>query len=297
MKIDTMSFTRLLKLELPQLAKGVLQIVENHEPEVLLIESAFNDFELLRPAIESLIVSYGPHPITEQLAPLRKKRILYATAISFQVRGLAKGFIDGDDSEIAIARAAVNRYLHNLRLNNEEIINERVDQFLDELSTDSELVSAMDALGFMSYIDKLTLAHIDLKSLLAARNASISKRDKGVAPVSSKAIRDGLALLFMRITAAMHDNKELDYKPLISELNEKLIRYKGLIKARETALRSSRKSTSTLSIGENVTPTGDTPYMRVANVSVDDFDNSQNQKKTVAPSGKLMQLPPFNNEA
>ena len=69
MRINNISLTRLLKLELPQLAKGVLQIVEKHEPEVLLIESALNDFESLKPAIESLIVSYGPHPITEQLEP------------------------------------------------------------------------------------------------------------------------------------------------------------------------------------------------------------------------------------
>lgn len=292
MQINNIALSRLLKLELPQLAKGVLQIVEKHEPEVLLIESALNDFESLKPAIESLIVSYGPHPITEQLEPLRKQRILYATAISFQVRGLVSGYIEGTEDHIVVAKAASNRYLHRLRGNNEEVINERVEQFLKEIELNLELGDAVEALGFMKLIDGLKLAHMNLRRLLASRNASISKRDKGVTPVSSKVIRDGLTLLFMRITAAMHDNRELDYSPLVNELNEKLIRYKGLIKSRETILRKKKSAPST--DDESIESARVMPSMRLASVGGFEYDH-QDQKKTVAPSSKHMQLPSTNN--
>lgn len=293
MQITNIALSRLLKLELPQLAKNVLEIVEKHEPEVLLIESAFNDFESLKPVIESLIVSYGPHPITEQLKPLRRKRILYATSISFQVRGLVKGFIDGADNDIVVAKSAVNRYLNNLRLNNEEIINERIDQFLNEIDTDLAIYSAMSALGFIPYIDNLKMVHSDLKTLLVSRNASFSKREKGKTSASSKAVRNGLEVLFMRISSAMYDNKELNYNPLINELNEKLTRYKALIKARATAL-SAKKYASQMAKGTALAVV--MPGMHVSSVNDDDFGDNQNQKRTAAPSRKNMQLSPINNE-
>lgn len=281
MQIINIALSRLLKLELPQLAKNVLGIVEKHEPESLLIEGAFNDFELLKPQIESLIVSYGPHPITEQLKPLRRKRILYATSISFQVRGLVNAFIDGADSDIVVAKATVDRYLKNLRRNNEEVINERIDQFLNEIDTDPAIFAAVSTLGFISYIDNLKIVHGDLKTLLDSRNASFSKREKGVALVSSKAVRSGLAILFMRISSAMYDNKELDYNPLVSELNEKLIRYQALINARATAHKSKSHSSKTTS---GTTSTVILPRMHIASVKGDDFGDDQSQKKTVAPS-------------
>ena len=252
MFIKFIPFSRLLKLEIPQLAKGVLDIVERHDPENLLIETAFNNFNLLKPEIESLIVRYGPHPITEKLEPLRQKRILYATAISFQVKGLVKGYINGTDNDVMVAKSAVNRYLNNLSANNEEIINERLDQFLNEINTNADLQNAMDVLGFTSFIDDLTSVSNQVKELLAVRNASISERPKGVLAVSSKAIRDGLKELFIRINFAKKDNKTLNYNPLISELNEKLIRFHGLIQMRETILRTNQNAAS--SEGGNIIP-------------------------------------------
>ena len=295
MFISKIALSRLLKLEIPQLAKGVLDIVERHDPESLLIESAFNDFNLLKPEIESLIVRYGAHPVTEQLEPFRQKRILCVSSITFQVRGLVKGYIDGTESDVRIAKEVVNRYLHNLRAHNEEIINERVDQFLQEMTTNENLISAMSTLGITRYIDDLTSAQKTLVALLTHRNASVSKRAKGVMPLSSKAIRDGLLVLFGRISAATWDNKELDYNPLIRELNEKLIRFGGLIKTREAILKKNKDAS--LGEGELTVPTSMMSHLRVENVNGDGFDYNQNQKKAVAPSGKHMQLPPENSEA
>lgn len=241
MQISKIALSRLLKLEVPQLAKLVLKIVEKHDPEVLLIEKAFNDFNALKPEIESLIVGYGPHPLTPQIEVLRQERLLYATSISFQVRGLVKGYIDGADDEVKIVTHAVNLYLRNLRKNNEEVINEKIDQFLSEIELNEELEVAMSTLGFTKYLNDLRSAHTRLKVLLFKRNASIAERPKGVGLLAMKAVRNGMKVMFNRIEAAQMDNQDLDYTPLISELNEKLIRYSGLIKTRETALKNKKE--------------------------------------------------------
>lgn len=293
MRIQTIPFSRLLKLEVPQLAKLVLGIVEKHSPESLLIEKAFNDFDLLKPEIESLIVGYGPHPLTPRIDAERQKRLLYATSISFQIRGLVRGYINGTEESVELAKQAVNLYLLNLRATNEEIINEKIDQFLSEIDANEELENAMLALGFSPYIDELRSAHSTLKELVRMRNASISKRPKGVTPVSIKSILEGVKQLFNRIASAKLDNKELDYNPLISELNETLIRYASLIKTRESILKK-KKETPVIEDG-STEPTGVTQNMRVVNFG--DFDQSMDQKKADASSSKPSQLPPESNEA
>ncbi len=269
MQIINIAFSRLLKLEVPQLAKLVLEIVEKHDPESLLIVKAYDDFRLLKPEIESLIVGYGPHPLTPRIEALRQKRLLYATSISFQVKGLVKGYIDGTDVEVSMVKYAVNLYLFNLRKNNEEIINERIDQFLAEIDSNEELEDSITALGFSSYVDQFRSVHASFKELLVQRNASISERLKGVTPVSAKSIRLGMRDLFGRITSAKLDNKLLDYRPLIKELNEKLIRYSGLIKARETILKKNKDAPV---VGDVSEPTGMMRNLNVEDVDVDDLD-------------------------
>ena len=292
MQILKIAFSKLLKLEVPQLAKSVLGIVERHDPESLLIEKAYNDFNLLKPEIESLIVGYGPHPLTPRIEELRQKRLFYAASISFQVRGLVRGYINSTGESVAMVKHAVDLYLFNLRANNEEIINERIDQFFGEVDANEELENGVVALGFSSTIDELRSAHSIIKELISERSASISERPKGVARVSRKLIIDGLKDLFVRIASAKLDNKELDYNPLISELNEKLIRYGSLIKTRDSILKKKRENP--IIEDGSTEPTGMMQNMRVLNLG---FDQSMDQKKADASSSKPSQLPPESNEA
>jgi len=289
MRINKIALSKLLKLEVPQLAKLVLVIVEKHEPENLFLEKAFNDFSTLEPEIESLIVGHGPHPLTPQIEEFRQKRLLYATSISFQARGLARGYIDGTDDAVKKVNHAVKLYLHNLKENNEEIINEKIDQFLSEIESNEELEVALSALGLTKYFNDLRSAHSSLKILLFKRNASIAKRPKGVSRMALKAVRNGIRMLFTRIEVAQIDNKDLDYTQLISELNEKLIRYNGLIKTRETALKNKKEG-----LDENgaTAPASRSYNLNAGNVVYGNFDfPTEDQKKTAATPSKTLQLP------
>ncbi|MDD2475001.1 MAG: DUF6261 family protein [Dysgonamonadaceae bacterium] len=301
MIVKNINYGRLLKLELPQLAKNVLEIVEKHDLETLEIQQAYNDFSALEPEIESLIVAYGPHPLTERMKPLREKRILYATAFSFHVRGMVRGYINGTDEQIRVSKEAVNRYLYNIRANNEEVINERIDQFVKEYQMNLDLQEAISALGLSTHFDGLCDVHSQLMQLLATRNELMSQRPKGVTLLSRKIVNDGLRQLFNRIEVAQSYNKELDYTPLISELNEKLIRYDALIKLRKTIREGGNAP-----VDGGMEPT----RMMMSHQSVEDgsihlngtsnvngFDQNEDQKKAVAVSTKTTQLPFPKKEA
>lgn len=290
MQIKKIALSKLLKLEIPQLAKLVLEIVEKHEPETLMLEKGYNAFSKFRPQIESLIVGYGPHALNRSIVPLREKRIFLATSISFQIRGMMRGYISGSEDAIWLLKDVVDLYLRDLRRNNEEIINEKIDQFLTSIHQNPALSTAITTLGMMSQIEALMVIHTDLTDLLVQRNASISARPKGVLAVASKAIRDGMKLLFKRIEVGHEDNKELDYKPLINELNEQLTRYGSLIKQRKS-IRA--KSAETQNKPEMEVLVSMMPLLNVADATSNGFDKDLNlsleQKKTAAPASKLLQ--------
>ena len=112
--------------------------------------------------------------------------------------------------------------------------------------------------------------------------------------MATKAIRDGMKMLFMRIEVAQIDNIDLDYTPLISELNEKLIRYSGLIKTRETILKNKKEG---LVENGTTTPANRTYNLYGGNVVNGNFDLfGEDQKKADASSSKLSQLPDVEKE-
>lgn len=290
MQIKKIALSKLLKLEIPQLAKLVLEIVEKHEPETLLLDIGFNAFSKFEPEIESLIVGYGPHALNRRIAPLREKRIKLASSFSFQIRGMLHGYLNGSEEAMWLLKDASDLYLRDLRNNNEEIINERVDQFLNSLNQIPALTAAITTLEMMPQLDELRAAHVELMALLSQRNASISARPKGVLAGASKAIRNGMKKLFNRIELAHEDNEELDYKPLINELNEQLTRYGSLIKLRKS-IRDRHPETHT-KYGFDV-PVGLMSHLSVADATTNGFDKdlvlSLDQKKTAAPASKLLQ--------
>ncbi len=287
--LEKIYFSRLRKLELPEFADRVMGVVAQYDTESLKIKDAFDRLEAEKPQIEALTVRYGPHPVTKELSPLRKERTLYATSISFQTRGYVRGFIIGDKGAVSLAQGAVDRFLLNLRSNNEEIINRRVTQFFAEVDRNEELETALTTLGLSPLLDNLRSIHSQITELLAKRLNDISKRPKGKSEVFAKSLRDALNLLFMRITVEQSFNKELDYLPLIDELNELVIRYRGLINTRATSQAKSNENKT------EVTTTNGEPVQKMLNAN--DFDQNMDQKKTVASSSEHLQLPIISNEA
>ena len=289
MYLEKIHFSRLRKLELPEFADRVMGIVEKHDPESLKIQEAFDLLVAEQPQIDALVVRFGAHPLTKKLEPLRKERTLYATAISFQMRGYARGLIFGDEDAVIVAKEAVDRFLLNLRSNNEEIINRRITQFFAEIDSDEELETAFATLGLTALLNDLRNVHSSIAELLAKRLNDISKRPKGKSEVFAKSVREALNLLFMQITFMQKINKEMDYLPLIDELNELIIRYRGLINIRAAYQEKKAENDSV----ETTPETQSASRMG----SVDNFGQSMDQKKTVASSSKHLQLPVVEKEA
>ena len=265
MAIKSINYSRLLKLELPILANRVITTVEKHDAETLHIKETFDLLEKTKPQILALEVRFGPHPITEDLNDLRKKRIKNAGLIISHLNLVIKQDIEAQRKLIKVVQPVVTRFLSKLSRDSDDIATENVKQFMLQIQSNEDLSEALTELEFLSYANSLQIANLGLIENLAKRDASISQRMKST-PSISRPIHGALRNLFNQINLAKSLYPGVDYQPLIDELNVILTSYEAKINLRATLNKKKadkagienesdeNNDTSTITIEEDETP-------------------------------------------
>lgn len=316
MEILNLSFTKLLKLELPELAERVIGVFDTYDPEEFKIKDAYDQLLAQQPQIDALLAQYGAHPLTVTLDRLRRKRARYAAKITSQLRYSHKE--QSENQDVINAKATTEQFLLYLSKNNEEVINRKITQFFAETMRNEELATALDTLNVVDYLDNLKATHAAIRRLSEKRVLSISARPKGKTEEFSKSVRKALEIFFMQIEVAHVINKDLDYLPMINTLNEIMVRYKNLINSRaaynkkkKEGLENEPETTPEVE-GEGegekpevmttfVAPTNGIEHPKVAEMNGNGVNGELaqplEQKKTAVLSTKLVQLPSTNNEA
>ena len=317
MYIKKISYSRLLKLEVPELAERVIGVFDTYDPEEFKIKEAYDQLVAQQPQIEALLARYKAHPLTVSMDGLRKDRAMYASEITSQMKfNLRK---QKGDQDVIEANSIIEQFLVHLAKNNEEVINRKVTQFFAALGKNEVLSSTLGTLGLLDLCDSLESTHLGILRLLSNRTLSLSARPKGKTQEFAKMVINALKILFMQIEVSHTINEELDYLPMISTLNVILDRYRNLINLRAAYNKKKREEAEgELDMDPEgveepevfttfVAPTPGIELPKVAEMSVngDVSANGSNgelalpleQKKTVVPSSKLIQLPSVNNEA
>lgn len=134
--IINVPYSRLLKLELPELAEKVIRVVEKYDPEVLKIEEVFELLLNEQMQIDNLNARYGVHPLTIKLKPMREKLLLEVSKLKLDLNVASKSTTDLTKEAVIDLQLAIDRHLLKLRSSkNEAVMNRRIAQFLHEHST------------------------------------------------------------------------------------------------------------------------------------------------------------------
>lgn len=181
--IREIPYSRLYKLEVPRLAKKVIEIIERHNPEDLLIKEVFDLLVAEKPHIDALNPPYGPHPITEQLSPFRRKLLMYASSIRREMSVIVREDELVQSEDVKIAKIFIDSYLINLGSNrNEELICEKVDQFFMEIDKNEELEIILTTLDLSKKIRQLKKCKCNASRTFEEKidfNFSTSERKNG----------------------------------------------------------------------------------------------------------------------
>lgn len=228
----TFSFTRLWNSEYPLMMERIVEIVKKHNPTELRLDKAYNRLVALRPSWEQIQVQAKASGITNQITETDDLRDRLITFIFKQVRQYK---ILGIEPYLANAKTLevwVKKYSMKVVTENYTSQTEKTTQLVQDAENTPELKSSLEALGLSPFISKLKEANVQFEQLFRNRTEEAAK----IPNIDIRAIRkttsEAVNKLFSAILFCEEEYEELDYTPLINELQELLNYQKAQIKTR-----------------------------------------------------------------
>lgn len=307
MVLLNLRLSKLWKLERVEYVNQVIKIVDEHDPEALKISDMYNLLVARQPEIDQLNVRYRAHPMTVSIQHLRSLRGLHISNILGRLKLVRKekGDLDGD---VRLVRTEIDRHFGNFRSSKNEAIKiQKVDKFNTAVEASQELEEALSELGFTSLMNDLRSVHSRIKSNSELRNKSIAARPQTKTNDLQKAVDDSIVNLFTDIRLAMLRNPEINYNPLIADLNKVTLNFDNYINIRigQSERRAEEKAENENGELDNTTPVVEStePAGRMMSLNAADMNGDgekvlpANEKKTIATTSNSMQLPLNDSEA
>lgn len=240
----SLNFSRIRKFEYPELINGVVEIVEKHNPEQLGILGMYNLLLEVLPQLDELTVSYGSHPLTADLIEYRTKRSKLIRSLLAQTTAKNKAGVSALTAHTAVALPFLQRYFSKLSATNSRILSEEVNKMLAELAKDDALKAAFTALNLTVTTDELKRIQQSIKQNVSLRRAELAGRAKADTTAITNNVSIALDNLLKAIELAKVEHSDLDYMPLVNELNGLIGNYQVLIKSRITRSKNLAKKTT-----------------------------------------------------
>lgn len=307
MVLLNLRLSKLWKLERVEYVNQVIKIVDEHDPEALKISDMYNLLVARQPEIDQLNVRYRAHPMTVSIQHLRSLRGLHISNILGRLKLVRKekGDLDGD---VRLVRTEIDRHFGNFRSSKNEAIKiQKVDKFNTAVEASQELEEALSELGFTSLMNDLRSVHSRIKSNSELRNKSIAARPQTKTNDLQKVVDDSIVNLFTDIRLAMLRNPEINYNPLIADLNKVTLNFDNYINIRigQSERRAEEKAENENGELDNTTPVVEStePARRMISLNAADMNGDgekvlpANEKKTIATTSNSMQLPLNDSEA
>lgn len=294
-KIVSLPFSKLLKLEVREVALDVIRIIETHDPELLQIKPMYDVFLAQKPKMTALSVPYKGHPASKILVRLRRERNVHVNSIKFELKKAIALDPTGDDKTVVLLQNEINRFLKDFYSSeNDSIRNSKLNIFIDEIDNNEPLAQAMQSLGFITLLNNLKLNLTDIVAQINIRTKSKSKRSKVKTEVLRKQVVKAVTNMLNEVYLAQFKNPELDYAPLFNELNERLKEIDWLVSIR-LANNEKKAAEREAAEKEEATNGSDTPTTEATSTEVQTTvagsDNGYHQSEVYVASIKKMDNP------
>ena len=242
--VKRIPLSKLFKIEVGILLTEVVEALGKHNLEALRLKDHFDLLQLQLGKAEVLKYTYGPHPLSPQLATLHKKRLKYAALINLQLQSLEK--LDCTETLLMVEEAQrlskmFLTYLGQKRLREVEF---QIGVFFIQLELEDNANSkaAFIGLGLQPYLDELQETNNIYKELYYQREREINERPKTSNRLLERETEKIMRQFFEQVNTYQNIFKDIDYSKLISDLNEILTEYSKLIRTRvATNKRRARK--------------------------------------------------------
>lgn len=240
--ITPISFTRVPKLEFRQLVNSTIEIVGKNDPAALYIDGVYNLLLEAQPQLSKLVVVYRKHELTPAIQSLRNKRSDMITSILKMISSLTKANLSTMQEDLLLVQPFVDRYLKNILRERTRKVNESVEQMFATLQSDVVLNAAVTNVGLNVYFDELKSIDEQLQNLIKNRITTSSKRPRMFTRKIKTSVSEAMADLVNAIELAFKQHPEVDYMPLVNELNKLFTEFLVNMKSANTRFKNAVKA-------------------------------------------------------
>lgn len=224
---------------------AVLAIVEKHDPTALFIVGMYNLLLELKPLLDILTVKYDGYPVTKEFVKQRALRNKLLSAILSHITAIEKAEVASTAQHASLAVPYLKRYLKGITVANSTVKTGKVDQLLISLEENAEIKTALTALGTTAYIDELSSCQQIINQGESHRREILSVRTNFNSKNAQVKIAYAISNLLNAIELARVEHTDIDYMPLINELNVLLSSKQTMIKSRITRSKNSEANKTT----------------------------------------------------
>ena len=221
-EIKTIPLSKLLILEMNPLMGNVIRILKSHNPELLRLTDTLKVLEDEELQTKKLDVPYRGHALTETHQKLHEKRLSFAAYISQKLRSIYTGDYNNTREYSEIAYPFMKIHLEYLREETRWGAETKIEVFLTGLKLNPEMMEVFVKLGFKKELEELERMNNECKSIYSLMQKQKSQRPKVNKKAILKDAQSTLRYAFHQINRYQRTFKDLDYSPLINELNEQL---------------------------------------------------------------------------
>lgn len=245
-KIVQVPFSKVPKLEFPELVNNVVLVVSKHNPDACYIRGFYDYLLEVQSQNSKLSVTNRKTEESIKLQSLKKRRYTVLSAIIGQTKNLEKVNLPEHANALSTVTLFIDGFFGKIRKDVSKIKTERVKQLFAQLDSDFALQTAMQNVGLTPYLNELRdiQLNIDDKSAKNIEQNAARPKLKDTQEVIAK-IRLALNNLLRGIEFGVHAHPNVDYTPLINELNELLTKYRSEIKAKATRTKNAATDNST----------------------------------------------------
>jgi len=229
----TFNFRRVPKLEFPDLINGVIATTEKYKPETMFITGLFLKLKQVQPRLKSLAVVYTKTTETPVLKELRIKLEALLRAIIHQTKAVVTANLDSQAEQRVLVLPFIEKFFNNIISDSPKTRKERITQMFITLDGNSELSDAVNAVGLSLYIEELRSLIQSMESTQSHRRKVKSSRPRMKTKEIIIEVSTALVNYLKSVEIAIIEHPELDYTPMVNELNELFVSYKTDLKRRD----------------------------------------------------------------
>lgn len=227
-------------LEYPVYFKSVIEIVQKQDLEALKIQAMFILLKEQGLEVDKITVKVGYSNISADLKKIRTEQSRIFGALNTIVEGHRKVQVAVLKDSTDLIIPLFDRFLNRIYRNNSYVKFKKAELLLAEIDHNDELKTAIDTLGFNLLIDQLRTNNEAIYNLQATRIKTKSETGhvfySGVIARASRT----LTKLFDLIEINRLTETNVDFDPLVKELNQLNNGYRQLLTQRKTLARKPK---------------------------------------------------------